>query len=75
MSDLDPSSCSELTYFYEQFTKEILPTEYTREAGSIAEHWGMTEMILFLRTKKQETNLTLCVPCIILQCVNVTLCE
>jgi hypothetical protein len=31
---------SDLTSFYEQVPKEILPTEYGGEAGSIAENWG-----------------------------------
>ena len=34
---------SDWTSFYEQVPKEILPTEYVGEAGSVAEHWGMTD--------------------------------
>jgi hypothetical protein len=30
----------DLTAFHEQVPKEILPTEYGGEAGSIAENWG-----------------------------------
>jgi len=29
-----------LTSFYEQVPKEVLPTEYGGEAGSVAENWG-----------------------------------
>jgi hypothetical protein len=31
---------SDLTTFYEHVPKEILPTEYGGEAGSIAENWS-----------------------------------
>jgi hypothetical protein len=31
---------NDLTSFYEQVPKEVLPTEYGGEAGSIAELWG-----------------------------------
>jgi hypothetical protein len=31
---------SDLTLFYEQVPKEILPTELGGKAGSIAENWG-----------------------------------
>jgi hypothetical protein len=33
---------NDLTSFYEQVPKEVLPTEYGGKAGSIAENWGMT---------------------------------
>jgi len=29
-----------LTSFYEQVPKEVLPTEYGGEGGTIAENWG-----------------------------------
>jgi len=32
---------SDWTSFYEQVPKEILPTEYGGEVGSVAEHWVM----------------------------------
>ena len=34
---------SDWTSFYEQVPKDILPTEYGGEAGSVAEHWGKTD--------------------------------
>ena len=34
---------SDWTSFCEQVSKEILPTEYGGEAGSVAEHWGMAD--------------------------------
>jgi hypothetical protein len=34
---------SDLTSFYEQVPKEILPTEYGGNSGSVAENWGMIE--------------------------------
>ena len=34
---------SDWTSFYEQVPKEILPTEFGGEAGSVAEHWGMAD--------------------------------
>jgi len=36
-----------LSSFYEQVPKEILPTEYGGEAGSVAEHWGKIHQIFF----------------------------
>jgi hypothetical protein len=32
---------SDLTSFYEQVPKEVLPAEYGGEAGSLQDHWGM----------------------------------
>jgi len=39
-----------LTSFYEQVPKEVLPTEYGGEGGTVAEHWGETCKNLFLRS-------------------------
>ena len=33
----------DLTSFYEQVPKEILPTEYCGNSGSVAENWGKIE--------------------------------
>jgi hypothetical protein len=39
---------NDLTSFYEQVPKEVLPTEYGGEAGSIAENWGeSSEVFIF----------------------------
>jgi hypothetical protein len=37
---------SDLTSLHEQVPKEVLPTEYGGEAGSIQENWGMTDRAL-----------------------------
>jgi hypothetical protein len=43
-----------LTSFYEKVPKEILPNEYGGEAGSVAEHWGMTDDDFICRSKNPE---------------------
>jgi hypothetical protein len=37
---------SDLTSLHEHVPKEVLPTEYGGEAGSIRENWGMTDKSL-----------------------------
>ena len=37
---------SNWTSLHEQVPKEVLPTEYGGEAGSVQENWGMTGKIL-----------------------------
>jgi len=39
-----------LTSFYEQVPKELLPTEYGGEVGTVAEHWGEPCKNAFLRS-------------------------
>ena len=38
---------SDWTSLYEQVPKEILPTEYGGNAGTVAEHWGEIQRIFF----------------------------
>ena len=45
------------TSFYEQVPKEILPTEYGGEVGSVAEHWGRADCDFFLSLENLETLL------------------
>jgi hypothetical protein len=47
--------CRDWTSFYEQVPKEILPTDYGVEPGSVAEHWGMTDHDFSFKIKKLET--------------------
>jgi hypothetical protein len=42
---------SDLTAFYEQVPKKILPTEYGGEAGPTAEHWGQIHKCFFTSFK------------------------
>jgi hypothetical protein len=42
---------SDLTSLHQQVPKEVLPTEYGGEAGSIEEHWGMTYDDFIFRAK------------------------
>jgi len=39
-----------LTSFYEQVPKEVLPTEFGGEGGSVAEHLGEPSKNIFLRS-------------------------
>jgi hypothetical protein len=42
---------NDLTSFYEQVPKEVLPTEYGGKAGSVAENWGESRnSSIFLRS-------------------------
>jgi len=38
---------SDWTSLYEQVPKEVLPTEYGGNAGSLGENWGETHQISF----------------------------
>jgi hypothetical protein len=42
---------SDLTSFYAEVPKEILPNEYGGKSRSIAENWGMTFDSFFLKIK------------------------
>jgi len=43
----------DLTSFYKQVPKEVLPTEYGGKAGSVAEHWGeSSKSFIFLGSCK-----------------------
>jgi len=49
---------SDWTSFHEQVPKEVLPTEYGGEAGSIQENWGMNGRTLTSKAlNMQETVL------------------
>jgi len=49
---------SNWTSFHEQVPKEVLPTEYGGEAGSIQENWGMNGRTLTSKAlNMQETVL------------------
>jgi len=39
-----------LTSFYEGVPKEVLPTDYGGEGGSVAEHWGESCKNFFLKS-------------------------
>jgi len=41
-----------LTSFYEQVPKEVLPTEYGGEGGSVAENWGESTKQNFYKIMK-----------------------
>ena len=41
---------SDWTSFYEQVPKEVLPTDYGGKDGSVAEHWGESGKIVFIRS-------------------------